>query len=62
MYRLNLITNDGLIDHHQKDHRDYQVKFPKTERNIEMTKIFNINLYISYKHIIIFNIYNKKIL
>ena len=30
MYRPNLITNDGLINHHQNTYRDYQVTFPKT--------------------------------
>ena len=30
MYRPNLITNDGIIDHHQKAHRDYKVTIPKT--------------------------------
>ena len=28
MYRPNLITNDGCIDHHQKAHRGYKVSFP----------------------------------
>ena len=28
MYRPNLITNNGFIDHHQKTHRDYKVSFP----------------------------------
>ena len=29
MYRPNLITHNGFIDHHQKTHRDYKVSFPK---------------------------------
>ena len=28
LYRPNLITNDGYINHYQKVHRDYKVKFP----------------------------------
>ena len=28
MYRPNLITNDGCIDHHKKTHRDFKVTFP----------------------------------
>ena len=28
MYRPNLITNDGFIDHNQKAHRDFKVTFP----------------------------------
>ena len=28
IYRPNLITNDGFIDHHKKTHRDYKVTFP----------------------------------
>ena len=27
-YRPNLITNDGYINHYQKVHRDFKVKFP----------------------------------
>ena len=28
-YRLNLITNDDYINHYQKVHRDFNIKFPK---------------------------------
>ena len=29
LYRPNLITNDGYINHYQKVHRDFKVTFPK---------------------------------
>ena len=29
LYRPNLITNDGYINHHQKVHRAFKIKFPK---------------------------------
>ena len=29
LYRLNLITNDGYINHYQKVHRDFKIKFTK---------------------------------
>ena len=52
-----MITNDGLFNHYQKAHRDYQVIFPKSiiklkknnkqqEINNEMTKIYNNNLHL----------------
>ena len=28
IYRPNLITNDGFINHHQKAQRDFEVIFP----------------------------------
>ena len=28
MYRPNLITNDGFVNHHQKTYRGYKVPFP----------------------------------
>ena len=28
MYRPNLITNDGSIDHYQTTHRNFKVTFP----------------------------------
>ena len=42
MYLPNLITNIGYIDHHQKSHRDYEVKFLKNiiklKKNIKKKK------------------------
>ena len=29
LYRPNLITNDGYINHYQKVHRDFKITFPK---------------------------------
>ena len=29
LYRPNLITNDGYINHYQKVHRDFKINFPK---------------------------------
>ena len=29
LYRPNLITNDGYINHYQKIHRDFKITFPK---------------------------------
>ena len=29
MYRRNVNTNDSVINHHQKAHRDYEVSSPK---------------------------------
>ena len=67
-YRLNLITNNGFIDHHQKAHRNFKITFPnvimrlsskKMKINIRKTKyIFNILLYIN-KIITIFNLRNN---
>ena len=52
MYRPNLITNDGFINHHQKAHCDFKVTFPNVimklsaekKKNKSKTKkyIFNI--------------------
>ena len=28
LYRQNLITNDGFINHYQKVHHDFKVKYP----------------------------------
>ena len=39
MYRPNLITNDGLINHHQNTYRDYQVTFPKTVIKLKKPQI-----------------------
>ena len=35
MYRSNMITNNGVIDHRQKSHRDYKVAFPKAIINMK---------------------------
>ena len=56
-YRSNLIINDGFIDHHQKPHRDYEVKFSKwslswkkkhqkQEIKIIQLKTINFSIYI----------------
>ena len=36
LYRLNLITNDGYINHYQKVHRDFKIKFNKNNCYIEI--------------------------
>ena len=55
MYRLNLITNDSFIGHHQKAHRDFKVTFPNvimklSENKIEINKRQN-NSYSIYNYI-----------
>ena len=39
MYRPNLITNDGIIDHHQKSHRAYKVTFPKINLKLKKAQV-----------------------
>ena len=35
LYRPNLITNDGYINHYQTVHRDFKVKFPNIMVNLK---------------------------
>ena len=52
IYLPNLNNNDGIIDHHQKTHRDYKVKFPKTIFKLKKAQVtrnrFPNDKYIKY--------------